>query len=722
MKDGTIRYLENVYRRIKNAKSPEELDEIIFELQEFLRSKYISEKEQKYAIRLIEQAERKKMLMTSKTKKVLDAIGSWFGSQANNFKRDFHINHYSNFDWKSALIKFLIAFSFSWILFYIMFKNPFLLWGGILFSLSYLFPETGAWGGIHVILRGLSFFAAAYPFIVSFAFVNSIGKIFGILILFIGYLVLRTEYSGSSQYAGYEILSMWIRNIYSVLIAFQFFFIGKSAATLGGEIGTTLIGISLASYTLSILLDIPKVKKHEEGLIVIKEGGQKHENSWVLITSGIGYLTFLAAIVWIKGLMSISFFIAAPLLLFLTLSINNMEDRVSEGLPVFGVIFLISFLVFPTTIGESMLGSFIWSKIESVSPSSPFSQAFSSLKTAASDFWLMITCPQCYYQKMMEEQNPSVSKGVYYSVEVSDFKFYSSEDIIDPKYVFEGYFFLENKGDIPVDTLMVWLNPPEMKYKDEWIKLENVKGEITDCPGEKQNEKLCVVDKIIEKGEKYFYEFRFSDWDKQEVDGKTLDTTEEMDGYTSYVFGGKSVKINISYMFSYNTTTRLDMPVLSEEKFKEEVMSNTQEGRKVSYYQGGPIKGSISVYKNPIKEGDEFSVTFSIENLGDGIVENAIDTIYIPKEFELVEDLTKSLHRMNCIKEKESEITGYSKYTCTITEPLTDKEGKKKAYVIFRLKATLPSGADKKTYTFISKERFVYRRDIEKYAQIASFP
>ncbi len=728
-------YLSSVNKRIRKALNERNLamlDSIVEELQKFMHEKYVSEDAKEIAIRLIEQAERAKSIVMKKSypykyvektkisfsnfmNKAKNSITSISKNFKEGLKSDFHPSHFSDFDWKSGVIKFAIGMLISFLVFKYFLNNNILFLSAVLFSFSFLFPEKGGFGALHIIIRLASILLAYYPFS-FFLVMNSIGKLIGIAILIIGYFIMRTEYSGEKETAGYEFFVFWSSNIIAVLIALQLYMIGTGSLIISKTY--SFLGLSLALYALAILIDIPKVKT-EEGIVVVLDKKHHHENTLVSLFSWGGYISLLIAVISIKGMMSFSFILTSILGLIFTMSLTQVEDRLSEGIPIFGAIFVMTFLIFSSTMGEAIFGN-IWTKVEGTGISHSFKSVGTSIRDSMNDLWLMITCPMCYYKKQLEEQNPSTPQGSSLSIEVKRFEFYSDESVIDPKYSFDGFFDLENMGELTAGWLKVKIETPVMRYREKDVELEDVSKKFTDCPGKLVSNDLCVIDKKIPKGEVYHFEFSFSDWDKQTVDGKYLSKTESMEGEEFYVFGGKRVTLKFDYLFEYSVFSRLDMPVLSESLYKKEIRDYKNEGRSISTYQGGPVIESISVYKHPIKNGDEFSVTFSITNTGEGSVDGASSHIYIPSDFEILD--FAGMNKMVCSEVENSKMKGYHEIKCVLTERLTGETGKKKAYVVLSLKANLPEGVEKRTYTFIGNTTYEYEKTIEKTAEIKQFP
>ncbi len=421
---------------------------------------------------------------------------------------------------------------------------------------------------------------------------------------------------------------------------------------------------------------------------------------------------------------------------------------------------------YPGVLGKAVFGEW-WPQVNStISPVfSSISDSFSQFKRGMSDAWLMFTCPQCYYEKKIKEiQARSQLKkgGTIKSLEVVDFKVYAYQNYLDPERKLRIALTLQNQGEFPVKNVIAEFSGLSMAFTNtrgeiKYEKIEGVNPEEVVCTGwEQSDDKGCKLEnkellpksriamiltlpelksasvggegllgecicKNMETGETYFSCGLSCSLETCKNEKGELCKNEENPGIV-YMFGGREVKLDLSYQFSYQTNVSLQFEVISEKLYNQLFTAGKIEQQQTtSIYSGGPVKASLSTQFEPIPvkkgSGSTAVFVFAIQNTGTGMVKNATITISVPRIFKDIKlSNPVSGYGVTCPDSSQS-----NQLICKLTSPLSPGETRDITFDI-KIDPSVLGSEEIKTLTLTARVDYIYGNTISRTLTILPAP
>ncbi len=413
---------------------------------------------------------------------------------------------------------------------------------------------------------------------------------------------------------------------------------------------------------------------------------------------------------------------------------------------------------YPGVLGKAVFGKW-WPQVNStISPVfSSVSRSFIQLKRGMSDAWLMFTCPQCYYEKKIKEiQARSQLKegGTTKSLEVVDFKVYAYRNYLDPERKLRIALVLQNQGEFPIKNAKAEFSGLSMAFTNtkgeiKYEEIEGVNPEEVVCTGWEQSDtkdgcelnnnlfpkskiamiitlpplKSASVDdegmlgecvcKNIETGETYFSCGLSCSLETCKDEKGELCKNKENPGVV-YMFGGREVKLDLSYQFSYQTNVSLQFEAIKENLYNQLfTLGKIKQKHITSIYSGGPVKASLSTDFEPIpvKKGSESTAVFvfAIQNTGTGIIKNATITISVPKAFSGIA-ISNPIpgYGITCLNSSSS-----NQLICNLTSPLSPGETRDITFDI-KIDPSLLGSEGIKTLTLTARVDYIYGNTISR--------
>ncbi len=421
---------------------------------------------------------------------------------------------------------------------------------------------------------------------------------------------------------------------------------------------------------------------------------------------------------------------------------------------------------YPGVLGKAVFGKW-WPQVNStISPVfNSISQSFIQFKQGMSDAWLMFTCPQCYYEKKIKEiQARSQLKegGTTKSLEVVDFKVYAYRNYLDPERKLRIALVLQNQGEFPIKNAKAEFSGLSMAFTNtigevKYEEIEGVNPEEVVCTGWEQSDtkdgcelnnnlfpkskiamiitlpplKSASVDdegmlgecvcKNIETGETYFSCGLSCSLETCKNEKGELCKDEESPGIV-YMFGGREVKLDLSYQFSYQTNVSLQFEAISEKLYNQLfTLGKIKQKHITSIYSGGPVKASLGTDFEPIpvkKDSESQAVfVFAIQNTGTGMVKNATITISVPRIFKGIK-LSNPIpgYGITCLNSSSS-----NQLICNLTSPISPTEMKDITFDV-KIPSSVLGSEGIKTLTLTARVDYIYGNTISRTLTVLPAP
>ncbi len=352
-------------------------------------------------------------------------------------------------------LPFIIGAILSYVIFGVFFPNWWLFIGAFLISFSLLFPKEGETGYLKALFIFLGILSLWWG-------MQAIHKLIALIFLFIGYVSLSPRLT-SEEYHGYETTIIVFRLGLGGLIALSPFFVFFGADILA--LSLILIGIGF------FVLAFPE---HEEtaqrGIVKITIIGKEHGDAFALF-SGIlvlaGILLGLSQLIASFGWLSFTtiFFLLLGFGAVITAFSVHGHHRGEAGFPLYIMLLLTVTTAYPDVLGSAVFGPW-WPQVSTTLQTviEPINTGIAQMQQGMNDVWLMMTCPQCYYEEQIrKQQEQSQAAGSVYSVEVRDFRVFSNQ--LDPAQPLTGIITLENRGEGEAKDIEVYVKKPEIYVK-----------------------------------------------------------------------------------------------------------------------------------------------------------------------------------------------------------------------------------------------------------------
>jgi hypothetical protein len=560
-------------------------------------------------------------------------------------------------------------------------------------------------------------------------------------ILFVGYFMFPTSYKEGDAKKGSE---AWMRTILGFILSIYLFI-----AMGGGNTQWPFLFMSLAFFTTFPYIeprgDSVKIFIGPKGALYGaggKTGGTivfavlmllalgSIITTWGLdisaITAGVGGgieagLSFMLLVFWA---LSFAFGILA-----------GRQGRPYIGVIMIGIAILLFSFQFTGEVGQSMFGAW-WPQVQSTSEMllGPIGPLFNQAGQGISDAWLMMTCPQCYYEKQLQQQQAGTSNiktgGTFKSIELTTFDLFST--VLEPSESLLGYLELENQGEFNADRTKVilkatWLSPTAIRGTEPTVVGEvgsmTCSDDITADLGETSS---CEWTETIYPTEIKTVSFRF---DKNQWTGDNVDLgeTEDKSGVTIYTHGTETVKIVADYNYDYNVNVSISLEIINQSLYQT-LLKNKQITlqQEESQYSGGPVKATIWTQKQPIRNTEESLIVVSLLNEGKGKITDIEDyTILVPEDLR-PEELQYSTFD-GCEEEQEfeggsdlgTEWADYMYISCSHSRSIDSNDFKR---ISFLIRPKIGSEVDKRTLLIIGKAKYTYSNSQEKSLQIIQAP
>jgi len=275
-----------------------------------------------------------------------------------------------------------------------------------------------------------------------------------------------------------------------IIIAFSPFFVFFKETFDLLALALTLIGVGF------FVLAFPEQEERaERGVIkIIIEKCQEYGNVlaffsgiFVFVGVALGLSQLIGSFGWL-AFQTIFFGILGFTAIATAFSVKG-HHRGEAGFPLYLLLLFTVTTSYPDILGEAVFGHW-WPQISSTlqTITEPISISISQLQQGMSDIWLMFTCPQCYYEEQLKKyQTQSQPEGSIYSVEVTEFKLFSTH--LDPAQRLTGTIIFENKGENEAKDFKVTLLNPKIYIKSSARKYEYVEikdndiAQIMSCTG-----------------------------------------------------------------------------------------------------------------------------------------------------------------------------------------------------------------------------------------------
>ncbi|MBU3904682.1 MAG: hypothetical protein KJ906_00855 [Nanoarchaeota archaeon] len=192
--------------------------------------------------------------------------------------------------------------------------------------------------------------------------------------------------------------------------------------------------------------------------------------------------------------------------------------------------------------------------------------------------------------------------------------------------------------------------------------------------------------------------------------------------YAVYSYADRFVTFDMDYQFDYNVEVKNDITIMDRDIYLEKLTNNDIRPKDIdSYYTGGPVKISLSIQNQPLRNGETSYATVSVINEGKGMVLNGDSnlTVMIPKDIiSAVDILSQTRFGPEEVVQRDVFIDGIDYYvfetklavqnTNGVVDPLYGLEKDKLARFTFTFTGDIGQDVIEKTTNVIGEFSYTY--------------
>ncbi len=584
-----------------------------------------------------------------------------------------------------------------------------------------LFPKAGA-----------KIFAFAF-ILLQFSMIN---MVLTLILAFIFYLPMPSAYRVSQPY---KIIEAWAKMLLGAYIAFLFWFVFRAGGLFNN------VNLALALMAAAFFVNFPRSKSAQEAGRITVEIGKISK----LQDSPIGYALFIVLMIaslfftmtgtaW-TWTMSQMMFVAVWFLSFVTGLSTGPEGRPGIGvLMIFIAMFTFS-SIYTGYVGQAVFG-YWWPYVLSFGETylAPLSTAWSQAQFGLGDVWLLITNPQQYYLIQLQQQQAGASivdeGGSPLSIELTRFELFPSlPGVLEPTEPMTGTIELTNQGEFESDylELEVWTSWQDPVTLGEEVLIGDF-ARMT-CSGrsdaiESDHVATCEWDGTIYPNEVKLSTFIYEDygWVNSGVDLRTEEYVyDEYGNITAilYDYSGHMIRVRVNTTYDYKVNVSLPIEVIDTPTYIT-LLENRQVVLHELYsrYTGGPVKATLYIPRQPIRDTEPSIVIASILNEGTGNIEDVTFTVLVPIELGTPTTIRTSFDPgCGAIGSRSIDGKTYNAIVCEHSETLVENREFKRISFFIEPR-DVSSVIERQTNLIIGLADYTYVKTSTQILQVANAP
>ena len=127
--------------------------------------------------------------------------------------------------------------------------------------------------------------------------------------------------------------------------------------------------------------------------------------------------------------------------------------------------------------------------------------------------------------------------------------------------------------------------------------------------------------------------------------------------YMVYTYSDFYLTFNMDYQFDYSVDVKNDITIMDRDIYLEKLTNNEIRPKEIdSYYTGGPVKISIAIQDQPLRDGETSYATVSILNEGKGILFNSDpDDVSSGLEIKIPKDIVPTVGILSQTRFEDAE-------------------------------------------------------------------